>query len=116
LTAARVKAARVKAARVKAARVPLTRDLGKHSGPTGVRKRLRPVFVPSHGRVEIDGVLTATESARCRRARLVYELFDAHAATEHLSQTHRSELVWHAHLRYLRDLQWVAREVLADVT
>ncbi len=27
-----------------------------------------------------------------------------------------SELLWHAHLRYLRDLQRVAREVLADVS
>ena len=48
--------------------------------------------------------------------RLVYELLDAHADTEHLSRTQPSELLWHAHLRYLRDLQRVAREVLADVS
>jgi hypothetical protein len=48
--------------------------------------------------------------------RLVYELLDAHADTEQLSRTQHSELLWHAHLRYLRDLQRVAREVLADVS
>jgi hypothetical protein len=48
--------------------------------------------------------------------RLVYELLDAHADTERLSPTQHSELLWHAHLRYLRDLQRVAREVLADVS
>ena len=47
--------------------------------------------------------------------RLVYELVDAHADTEHLSRTQHSELLWRAHLRYLRDLQRVAREVLAHV-
>lgn len=50
-------------------------------------------------------------------ARLVYELLDAHAGTEHVSQTQHSELLlWHTHLGYLRDLQRVAREVLADVS
>jgi hypothetical protein len=48
--------------------------------------------------------------------RLVCELLDAHADTEHLSRTQHSELLWHAHLRYLRNLQRVAREVLADVS
>jgi hypothetical protein len=48
--------------------------------------------------------------------RLVYELLDAHADTEHLSRTQHSELLWHAHLRYVRDLQRVAREILADVS
>lgn len=48
--------------------------------------------------------------------RLVYELLDAHAATEHLSRSQHSELSWHAHLRYLRDLQRVALEVLAHVS
>ena len=48
--------------------------------------------------------------------RLVYEPVDAHADTEHLSRTHHSELLWHAHLRYLRDLHPVAREVLAHVS
>jgi hypothetical protein len=48
--------------------------------------------------------------------RLVYEPLDAHAGTEHLSRTQSGELSWHAHLHYLRDLQWVGREVLADVS
>jgi hypothetical protein len=46
---------------------------------------------------------------------LVCELLDAHTDTEHLSRTQHSELLWHALLRYLRDRQRVAREVLADV-
>ena len=45
--------------------------------------------------------------------RLVYQLLDAHADTERLSRTHQSGLSWHARLRYLRDLQRAAREVLA---
>jgi hypothetical protein len=49
-------------------------------------------------------------------ARLVYELLDAHADTEHLTRRPHSELLWHAHFSYLRDLQRVAREVLANVT
>ncbi len=48
--------------------------------------------------------------------RLVYELLNAHADTEQLSRSQRCELLWDAHLRYLRDLQRVAREVLADVS
>ena len=48
--------------------------------------------------------------------RLVYELLDAHADTEHLSRRQHSERWWDAHLRYLPDLQRVAREVLADVS
>jgi hypothetical protein len=48
-------------------------------------------------------------------ARLVYELLDAHADTEQLSRDREQDLVWRAHLDYLRNLQRVAREVLADV-
>ena len=47
---------------------------------------------------------------------LLYELLDAHADTERLTRPPHSELLWHAHLSYLRDLQRVGREVLADVT
>jgi hypothetical protein len=47
---------------------------------------------------------------------LGYEPLDPHAGTEHLSRTQSKELLWHAHLRYLRDLQRVGREVLADVS
>jgi hypothetical protein len=48
--------------------------------------------------------------------RLVCELLDAHADTEHLSRTQHTELLWNAHLRYLRDLKRVAREVHAHVS
>ena len=48
-------------------------------------------------------------------ARLVYELLDAHADTVSLSGCLDGDLLWRAHLDYLRDLQRVAREVLADV-
>ena len=48
-------------------------------------------------------------------ARLVYELLDAHADTEQLSRDREQDLRWRAHLDYLRSLQRVAREVLADV-
>jgi hypothetical protein len=48
--------------------------------------------------------------------RLVYEPLDALAGTEHLSRTRSGEMLWHAHLRHLRDLQRVGPEVLADVS
>ena len=83
---------------------------------------MRPAFVPGHGD-ELRSVAFSqpqNSSAAVERSeqltRLVYELLDAHAGTEHLLQTQHSELLWHAHLRYLRDLHWVAREVLADVS
>lgn len=46
--------------------------------------------------------------------RLVYELLDAHADTEQLSRHLDGDLRWRAHLDYLRALQRVGREVLAD--
>jgi hypothetical protein len=49
-------------------------------------------------------------------ARLVYELLDAHADTEHLWRSSYSGLRRRAHLEYLCDLQRVAREVPADAT
>jgi len=48
-------------------------------------------------------------------ARLIYELLDAHADTEQLARHRHDDLLWAAHLDYLRDLQRVAREVLAHV-
>lgn len=47
-------------------------------------------------------------------ARVVYELLDALADTERLLRSPRGELLWRAHLDYLRDLQRVARGVLAN--
>ena len=49
-----------------------------------------------------------------RLARLVYELLDAHADTEGLALERPSPLQWRAHLSYLRDLQRVGREILAE--
>jgi hypothetical protein len=46
---------------------------------------------------------------------LVYELLDAHADTELLARGFEEDLAWGAHLDYLRALQRVAREVMADV-
>lgn len=47
-------------------------------------------------------------------ARLVYELLDAHADTDRLMRGSSTELLWHAHLYYLRDLQRTGREILAQ--
>lgn len=47
-------------------------------------------------------------------ARLVYELLDAHWDTERLVRERPTELQWHAHLSYLRDLQRIGRQVLAQ--
>jgi hypothetical protein len=49
-----------------------------------------------------------------RLARLVYELLDAHSDTERLMCEHPTALQWHAHLNYLRGLQRLGREVLAE--
>ena len=45
---------------------------------------------------------------------LVYELLDAHDDTARLATGHELDMRWRAHLSYLRDLQRVAREQLAD--
>ena len=47
-------------------------------------------------------------------ARLVYELLDAHSDTERLVRERPTELPWHVHLSYLRDLQRTGREILAQ--
>jgi hypothetical protein len=47
-------------------------------------------------------------------ARLVYELLDAHSDTERLVREQPNELQWRAHLSYLRDLQRLGRELLAQ--
>jgi hypothetical protein len=51
-----------------------------------------------------------------RLARLAYELLDAHADTERLAHERPTQLQWRTHLSYLRDLQRVGREILADAT
>jgi hypothetical protein len=45
--------------------------------------------------------------------RLVYELLDAHDDTARIATGQDLDMRWQAHLRYLRDLQRVARELLA---
>ena len=55
----------------------------------------------------------ATERSE-RLARLVYELLDAHADTERLAHERPCELHWGVHMSYLRDLQRVGREILAE--
>jgi hypothetical protein len=45
--------------------------------------------------------------------RLVYELLDAHDDTARIATGQNLDADWQAHLSYLRDLQRVAREVLA---
>jgi hypothetical protein len=45
--------------------------------------------------------------------RLVYELLDAHDDTARIATDQHLDARWQAHLRYLRDLQRVAREMLA---
>lgn len=49
-----------------------------------------------------------------RLVHLVYELLDAHFDTERLVGENAMEYEWRAHLAYLRDLQRVGREVLAE--
>jgi hypothetical protein len=45
---------------------------------------------------------------------LVYELLDAHVDTIRMASDLDGDPVWAAHLDYLRDLQRVAREALAQ--
>jgi hypothetical protein len=45
---------------------------------------------------------------------LVYELLDAHEDTARIAHEHLDEASWAAHLDYLRQLQRVGRELLAD--
>lgn len=47
-------------------------------------------------------------------ARLAYELLDAHSDTQRLVHERSNELQWHLHLDYLKDLQRLGREVLAQ--
>jgi hypothetical protein len=46
--------------------------------------------------------------------RLVYELLDAHSDTERLAWEYSNQLQWCVHLSYLRDLQRLGREILAE--
>jgi len=58
---------------------------------------------------------TTTQRVPHDLTRLVYELLDAHDDTVQLAHEGAVE-EWQWHLRYLRDLQRVGREILADST
>ena len=60
----------------------------------------RPSMAPSPGAFE-------------QLTRLVYELLDAHDDTAQIATGQDLDPRWQAHLSYLRDLQRVARELLA---
>ncbi len=47
---------------------------------------------------------------------LSYELLDAHADTQRLAGAVATEAEWENHLAYLRDLQRVGREALAQAS
>ena len=51
-----------------------------------------------------------------RLTRLVYELLDAHADTARLASEPAPGREWCGHLDYVRDLQRVARETLAQTS
>jgi hypothetical protein len=65
---------------------------------------------------ESDANANPTADLTDHLARLVYELLDAHYDTARLVEDVAEDERWHAHLAYLRDLQRVAREVLATAT
>ena len=48
-------------------------------------------------------------------SQLVYELLDAHADTICMGEEMAGGLEWEAHVDYLRDLQRISREVLANL-
>jgi hypothetical protein len=60
--------------------------------------------------------MLATEAAERAEmlARLVYELLDAHYDTDYLARGNGAEIDWDVHLDYLRNLQRLGREVLAQ--
>jgi hypothetical protein len=63
-------------------------------------------------------VLNANESAVTTGEHvieLVYELLDAHADTTRLAGDLDDDPMWAAHLDYLRDLQRIGREALAQM-
>jgi hypothetical protein len=59
-------------------------------------------------------ILSPTAERAEQLARLAYELLDANGDTERLVHQRPTELEWRAHLSYLRDLQRIGREILAE--
>lgn len=66
-------------------------------------------------REQLSTITKSTRSVPRELTQLVYELMDAHDDTVRIAQEGAIE-EWHAHLGYLRDLQRVGREILADTT
>jgi hypothetical protein len=59
-------------------------------------------------------ILSPTAQRSEQLARLTYELLDAHGDTERLVYERPTKLEWRVHLGYLRDLQRIGREILAE--
>ena len=57
--------------------------------------------------------MAPTPGACEQLTRLVYELLDAHDDTARIATGQHLDVRWQVHLSYLRDLQRVARELLA---
>ena len=66
-------------------------------------------YQPRHPRPAVAPMPGASEQL----TRLVYELLDAHDDTARIATGQHVDARWQAHLGYLRDLQRVARELLA---
>ncbi len=56
----------------------------------------------------------STLEGSAKLVELAYELLDAHDDTARLAQGELSDEAWPAHLEYLRQLQRVGREMLAQ--
>ncbi len=57
----------------------------------------------------------STATDRDALVRLAYELLDAHDDTARLARQPTPDRTWRIHLDYLRDLQRVGRELLAQL-
>jgi hypothetical protein len=66
--------------------------------------------------VSVVPVRSAAAEAPDQLVGLIYELLDAHADTDWLIRGPSTDLLWQAHLHYLRDLQRTGREILARAT
>ena len=71
--------------------------------------------MPSAPPVTLYEPVRDTATADSRLAELVYELLDAHGDTMRLAGEQVETPAWAAHLDYLRDLQRVGRELLAQL-
>jgi hypothetical protein len=90
------------------------RDMSKNN-PISVRSASHA----SDGYTEEGATVQTNDSSSGTPAeqlsRLVYELLDAHADTICMGDELSGDLEWEAHLEYLRGLQRVSREMLANL-